>query len=157
MTTTASPPTPPLWEESIASAVQALSPFIVIPLNPSSSEYNVLSELVTSSPNFRVTGIEKVINPALWNKFVAIRKELLSSKCNDLDVLGGLGLTNRDFQQQVHIMLNFDPPRGVPSYADNVALLFHCTRGKVATILTQGLDERLGNIGRMGRGIYFAG
>lgn len=42
-------------------------------------------------------------------------------------------------------------------YSDNVALLFHCTRGKVDDILSQGLDERLGSCtGLLGRGIYFA-
>jgi hypothetical protein len=45
----------------------------------------------------------------------------------------------------------------IPEYADNLALLFHCTkRANVDDILSQGLDSRLGIGGLLGQGIYFA-
>jgi len=75
------------------------------------------------------------------------------SKSADLVLLRELGLTDTELQQQAYLFLN----PNIPSYADNVALLFHGTRGNIDDVLKQGLDERLGRrSGLLGRGIYFS-
>lgn len=60
----------------------------------------------------------------------------------------------------MHIAASFQRTANVAAYPynDNLALLFHCTRTmeNANTILVQGLDERLGAPGLMGKGIYFA-
>jgi len=79
------------------------------------------------------------------------------SKSADFELLSGLGLTDIELQQQAHVFLNVKLPAGIPSYTDNVALLFHGTRGNIDEVLSQGLDERLSReTGRLGRGIYFS-
>ncbi|KAJ6644329.1 hypothetical protein Bhyg_09296, partial [Pseudolycoriella hygida] len=59
------------------------------------------------------------------------------------------------YQNSINVEQN--PNINVP-YNDNMALLFHCTKSSenVESILRQGLDERMGNIGGLlGRGLYF--
>jgi hypothetical protein len=157
MTTTAAPPTPPDWEESCRSTIQSLNAFTRTPVQPTTKEYDVLAELVNSTSCLTVSRIERVVNPTLWKNFKNVRKELLSSKTMDLELLKALDLNPTELEQRKHTISNFAAPKGLPAYSDNVAMLYHCTRGNLETVLSQGLDERLGNGGLLGRGIYFAG
>jgi hypothetical protein len=159
MTTTAAPPTPPNWNSSCNDVVKALKPVMQFPVASSTKEYQVLEQLVTSSNSLKVSRIERVVNPTLWNKFENVRTKLLSSKSNDMELLSSLGLSDTELHQQAHVALNSNLiASGIPTYADNVAILFHCTtKGNVDKVLSQGLDERIVNGGALGRGIYFSG
>jgi len=158
MTTTAAPPTPPNWKASCNDVVKALKPVMQFPVASSTKEYQVLEELVTSSDGLKVSRIERVVNPTLWNKFETVRKDLLCSKSNDMELLSSLDLSDTELHQQAHVALNSNPAAGIPTYADNVAILFHCTtKGNVGNVLSRGLDERIVNAGTLGRGIYFSG
>jgi hypothetical protein len=99
------------------------------------------------------------VNLELWRRFTGARKDLLSLRSENLQLLSQLGLSETEVHKRAHDRLNFDlnPALASSTYSDNVALLFHGTRGNVDEILGQGLDERLGGGGTMGRGIYFSG
>jgi len=153
---TATPPFPPDWKSSQIEALHKFAAFIRIEIPQSSKEYATLVPLMNS--RLSISKIERIMNPYLWDKFQRMRKDLLSSKTKDLSILEGLGLSEDELVTKAHINLNSenDDP-GLLLYADNVALLFHCTRGEVDDILKEGLDERLGkSTGLLGRGIYFA-
>lgn len=85
---------------------------------------------------------------------------MLRSKTDDLNLLSELGLDERDVMRCTHLALSETKHSLHPSYSDNMALLFHCTKSEssLQNILSQGLDERLCHVfgGRLGKGIYFA-
>jgi len=156
-TVKAEPAIPPNWKESYNKAIHVLTPYTTIPVPNHSKEFQTLAALV--EPQLTISGINRVVNPELWNKFLQMRKELMSKKSEDMEILGALGLPEEELLHRAHVSMNFDKDPGLVAvdYSDNVALLFHCTRGKFEPILNQGLDERLGNAtGLLGRGIYFA-
>ena len=103
----------------------------------------------------QITRLEKVLNIGLWNRFVNHRRDKICSKSNNLGLLRGFGLAEQELLTRAHAFVNFDGGCST-EYSDNVALLYHCTRTNVETVLAQGLDERLGSSGLLGRGIYFA-
>jgi len=151
-------PIPPNWEYSYRTALQTLTPYSTSPVPNTSMEYHVLSSLI--EPAVQIMQINRVVNTELWRRFVSTRRDLLSSKSSNLELLQSLGLPEDEILHRTHVNVNFSPDptlMGV-EYSDNMALLFHCTKqpGNVENILTQGLDERLGHGGSFGKGIYFA-
>lgn len=133
-------------------------PFKLFPISPHSLEYTTLEEMLQP---LKITAAEQIVNPTLWSRFVNMRKEMLLSKSDDLELLLKLGLDERAIMKSAHVALNFEKNAAVQAYRynDNLALLFHCTRSleAVNSILSQGLDERLGkSSGQLGRGIYFS-
>ncbi len=135
----------------------SLVPYKLFPIAADTLEYATISTLLDP---FKVTAVEQIVNPMLWSRFVNTRKDMLLSKTDDLSLLSKLLSDERRVVQHTHNILNYDKHDQVAAYPydDNVALLFHCTRDRknVGTILQQGLDERVGQIGTLGRGIYFA-
>jgi len=157
--TTSTPPEPPNWDQSCNRAILSKDQFIKLRVEPFTPEYRTLADLIHSAPDLEVTGIQRVVNIHLWKKFLTARDELLSSKSDDVGLLRELGLSDSEIQHQSQSCANFNATsKGIPSYSDNVALLLHCTRRSVDTILSEGLDERLAkDTGLLGRGIYFSG
>lgn len=116
-----------------------------------SREFNILSALIETANAFEVKVIERVVNPHLWRSFVHARRELLLRKSRDASLLKLLGASEAECQ---HALL--DNNSNIGEFADNVALLIHGSRSNLDVIFAQGLDNRLGNGGLLGRGIYFA-
>lgn len=152
---TADPPLPPDWNQNLQETILSLAPYKLFPVTP--MEHSTIAELLHS---IQITTVEQIVNPTLWQRFVNTRKDMLLSKSDDLRILSKLSSNEKEAMQHMHTSLGFDKHAQVAAcpYDDNVALLFHCTRDKknVDTILQQGLDERVGNGGTLGKGIYFA-
>jgi len=141
------------YQEAKLNLVKA--PFTRSRVVPTSSEYRILSEMIDSA-QVTVLQVDRVINPHLWSKFTTTRKQLLMSKSNDWELLTALGLGEAEVHHQVQVGMSAHSDVLTSAYSDNVALLFHCTRENVDTILSEGLDERLGRSGGLlGKGIYF--
>lgn len=130
----------------------------MFPMAVDTLEYQTIAEML--KPHLKIVGFEQIVNPTLWSRFASTRKQMLQSKSDDLKLLSRLTMNEREIAQQMHVSLNFQKDAQVAAcpYNDNVALLFHCTRSQknAESILVQGLDERLGNYGNLGKGIYFA-
>jgi len=149
-------PTPPNWENSLHTPHHALRSFLRIPVSPTSKEYSILAALV--EPHLSISTIDRVINPRLWKKFVEQRTDLMSSKSDDVKLMKEFGLSDSDIKLRERINKYYVKDKPLTNYSDNVALLFHGTQADLDTILSQGLDERVGrgNVAFLGRGIYFA-
>lgn len=143
---TAKPPMPPNWLENNEDTIMSLFTFKKYTVSPSSLEYQTITNMLDG---VKVKGIEQVVNPDLWKRFVNTRKEMLRSKTDDLNILPKLGLDEREVLRCAHLSLNYNKDPLITDYSDNMALLFHCTRNQTSlnNILSQGLDERLSNIG----------
>lgn len=160
---TASIPVPPLWQDHLNEAHSALETYKTFPVTPGSLEYVTLSNLCSS---LQVSSIEQILNPELWTRFSNARKEMFRSKSEDLSLLSKLGVEEKEILRAAQMSFNWKQHSSLEPfpYSDNLALLFHCTRNaaNLASILSQGLDERLssggatGAGGLLGRGIYFA-
>lgn len=154
---TADPPLPPNWNEHLQDTILSLAPYKLFPIAADTLEYATIAELLNP---ITISTIEQIVNPALWSRFVNTRKDMLLNKSDDSVLLSKLSLNEKLALQRIHISFSFDKHDQVTTcpYDDNVALLFHCTRDvkNVDSILLQGLDERLGNAGTLGKGIYFA-
>lgn len=152
-------PLPPNWKENLDDTVVSLVPYKLFPIDVNTLEYETVTELLQP---FKIKTAEQIVNPMLWSRFVNTRKDLLlSKKTDDLALVSKLLLNdNKLIMQQAYIALNYDRHEQIVAcpYSDNIALLFHCTNNpqNVEKILLEGLDERVGNGGNMGRGIYFA-
>lgn len=134
-----------------------MAPFKLIDVAADTLEFSTIAALLNT---VQVSKVEQIVNPTLWSRFVNTRKDMLLSKSDDLALLSKILADDKKIAQLTHNALNFDKDARVAAcpYDDNVALLFHCTRDirNVDTILLQGLDERVGIGGLLGRGIYFA-
>lgn len=154
---TAIPPMPPNWLENCEDTIMSLYSLKKYKINPSTMEYQTITKMVHPVV---VKGIDKVVNPDLWKRFVNTRKEMLRSKTDDLNILPKLGLDELEVLRCAHLTLNYNKDPLLLPYSDNMVLLFHCTRNQtnLNSILSQGLDERLSSIsgGLLGKGIYFA-
>lgn len=121
-----------------------------------STEYSVISSLLDP---VRITSVEKIANPTLWTQFDQKRREMVKSKSDDTAALTDIGLSKQELKIALQYAKDFHLHPKVASvpYNDNMNLLFHCTRNKenIESILTSGLDERIGSGGLLGRGIYF--
>lgn len=155
--TTSTPPYPPHWQERYKGAVDSLKTYNLFPVGPNTSEYDVIAALLYPTS---VSAVEQIVNPSLWSRFVNTRKEMLKTKSNDSELLSKLELNDAERMVCYQHNLNFetDPKVLAVPYNDSMALLFHCTRSaqNVGNILSQGLDERMGVGGLLGRGIYFS-
>lgn len=153
----ATPPFPPNWIDNYEDTILSPLTFKKYAIDPSTAEYKTIGSILHP---IQVNGIEQIVNPDLWKRFINTRKEMLRSKTDDLNVLSELGLDERDIMRCTHLVLNHPKHTLSVPYSDNMALLFHCTKNasNLNNILSQGLDERLSNIfgGRLGKGIYFA-
>jgi hypothetical protein len=136
-------------------------------LDPSSREFQHIMELAGSDSPVAYSSIERVVNPTLLRRFDNARKERIMRKSGDVVLLNGMTriaiiLALGCSSEQIDARLTSNLINGlnndtIPEYADNLALLFHCTkRANVDDILSQGLDSRLGAGGLLGQGIYFA-
>lgn len=153
----ADPPLPPNWNANLEDTILSLAPYKLFPIDPDTLEYATIAALLNP---FEISAVEQIVNPTLWSRFVNTRKEMLLSKSDDFRLLSKLLLDEKKIMQHMHVAFGFDKHAQVAAcpYDENVALLFHCTRqkGNVDIIQLQGLDERLGSGGTMGKGIYFA-
>lgn len=156
-TVTAKVPTPPNWLENSEDTIMSLLTFKKYVISPETAEYQKLANMLRP---YRVTGIEQIVNPDLWKRFVSTRTDMLRSKTDNLEILSKLGLDEREILRCSHLALNYNKDPLLIPYSDNMVLLFHCTgkQTNLNNILSQGLDERLSNIwgGLLGKGIYFS-
>lgn len=122
---TASPSTPPNWAANHNTTLTCLSPFKLFPVNENTAEYKVLADLLHP---VKILGVEQVVNPDLWERFVAARKDMLRTKSDDLLLLKGLGLDETQVVRSAQMSFNHDKDDAVADsrYTDNMALLFHC-------------------------------
>lgn len=155
---TAEVPLPPNWQANIQDTVFSAVRYKTYKLAQGSPEYQTISNMLNP---IQVKSVEQIVNPGLWERFSQTRKEMLCSKSDDMQLLSKLGLTDEELSRRAHLSLNFvKNPQLTQSYADNMVLLYHCTRSKQnhESILAQGLDERLSNVsgGLLGKGIYFS-
>lgn len=156
-TITSLPPYPPNWHERYQNTVTSLRNYHLFPVEPNTFEYAAVASLMDPA---LITSVEQIVNPTLWSRFVNTRKDMLKSKCNDLELLSKLELNETELMTCYQNSLNFEtnPKVLAVPYNDNMALLFHCTRDSqnIENILRQGLDERMGSTeGLLGKGIYF--
>lgn len=151
------PPLAPNWNDNLERTILSLAPYQLFPSAPDTLEYATIAALLAP---FKVRTVEQIVNPMLWSRFTNTRKQMLLSKSDDCKLLPRLSSDHTKIFHQMHIASAFEQQPEVAAYPynDNVALLFHCTRDKknIDTILVQGLDERLGAGGLLGKGIYFA-
>ncbi|KAG4068484.1 hypothetical protein HA402_004825 [Bradysia odoriphaga] len=151
------PPLAPNWNDNMERTILSLQPYQLFPIAADSLEYATIASLLNP---FEIKGVEQIVNPMLWSRFTNTRKQMLLSKSHDCSLLPRLSSDQTKIFHQMHIASSFEPDVQVAAYPynDNLALLFHCTRSKTnaKTILIQGLDERLGAGGLLGKGIYFA-
>lgn len=156
-TVTAQIPTPPNWLDHCEDTTMSLFTFKKYQIDPESLEYQTIANMLDP---VQVLGIEQIVNPDLWKRFVNTRKDMFTSKSDNLKILSKLGLDEKDVLRCAHLAMNYNADPLLTPYSDNMVLLYHCTRNQVSlnSILTQGLDERLSNIsgGLLGKGIYFA-
>lgn len=107
-----------------------------------------------------VESVDQVVNPTLWGKFEQRGKEMLKSKSIDAAALSAIGLSEMEVREVLVYAKKFTPHLEVAHvpFDHNMALLYHCTSEEknIECILSEGLDERLGNGGYIGKGIYFA-
>lgn len=153
--TTASPPLPPNWSKNYENTVTSLVTHKLFPVDPNTSEFSTIACLLNSTD----IAVEQIVNPVLWLRFLNTRKDMIKSKSSDLNLLSQLLLSREEMITSNYYSQNFvmDPRVASVPYNDNMALLLHCTH-KVANIegiLLHGLDDRLGNFGLLGKGIYF--
>lgn len=149
---------PPNWLRHTHIALSTQLPYHTIQIAPASDEYSVVSSMLDG---VHVKSVEQVINFTLWDRFQQRRKEMLKSKSIDAAELSSIGLNEVEVREVLAYSRNFTPHIEVAHvpFDHNMALLFHCSSSEenVENILTEGLDERLGNLGGLlGRGIYFA-
>lgn len=150
---------PPNYGYHLHATLAEQSTYRLFPVSSSSAEYSVISSLLNGVAD--VKSVEQIMNPSLWDRFKMTRKEMLKSKTTDAKLLADFGLSEMEIAEAMAYSRNFEQNIQVAHvpYDPNMALLFHCTRNRnnVEAILSQGLDERLGNVGGLlGRGIYFA-
>lgn len=151
------PPFPPNWHERYQNTVTSHRNYQLFSVESNTFEYSAISSLLDPA---LISTVEQIVNPTLWSRFVNTRKDMLKSKCNDLELLSKLELNETDLMASYQHSLNFETSPKVLAvpYNDNMALLFHCTRDaqNIENILRQGLDERMGSTeGLLGKGIYF--
>lgn len=152
------PPQPPNWRDHLNETLTSLQRYKLFPVKTGTLEFDKLVELM--KPMTKIKFIDQIVNPTLWSRFDNMRKDMLKSKSNDLELLSKF-LDEKQLLLSSHFSLNFqrDAAVAVSPYNDNIALLFHCTRSaaNIENILRQGLDERVSNFGGLlGRGIYFS-
>ncbi|XP_037031590.1 uncharacterized protein LOC119071063 [Bradysia coprophila] len=151
------PPLAPNWNDNMEKTILSLQPYQLFPIAADTLEYATIASLLDP---FEINAVEQIVNPMLWSRFTNTRKQMLLSKSDDCTLLPKLSSDHTKIFHQMHIASSFEPDARVAAYPynDNLALLFHCTRSmaNVNTILIQGLDERLGAGGLLGKGIYFA-
>ncbi len=157
-TLTPLPPCPPNWQEHYQNTIASLQSYQLFPVDRYTLEYDAIASLLDPT---LIKTVEQIVNPTLWARFVSTRKDMLKSKCNDLELLSKLELSETELLSSYQHSLNFETDAKVVAvpYNDNMALLFHCTRdpNNIDCILRQGLDERIGNTqGLLGKGIYFS-
>lgn len=147
----------PNWKYHCHATLGKQLTYNSFPVFSSTDEYAVICSLLDS---VHVTSVEQVVNPTLWDKFLQRRRELLKCKSNDAAALSAIGLNEMEVREVLAYTQNFKPHVEVAHvpFDHNMALLFHCTGNKenIESILSEGLDERLGNPGLIGKGIYFA-
>lgn len=148
---------PPNWIRNIITTLNDEKSYRSFPVGPSSTEYSVICSLLDS---VQVQSVEQVVNPTLWDEFDQMRKDMLKSKSIDRKELSAIGLSTHEVNEALVYTYEFTahPEVDHVPYDTNMALLFHCTgnQANIESILTEGLDERLGNgSGLLGRGIYF--
>lgn len=135
---------------------QSLASYKLFRVSSLTSEFHKLAELLDP---LVVYEMEQIVNPTVWTRFVNTRKEMLKAKCNDPIILKELGLSDEEIARKQQ-SLNFGRHNAIDAsqYTDNFALLLHCTKDpeNVENILRDGLDERMGEGGVLGRGIYFS-
>ncbi|XP_037043251.1 uncharacterized protein LOC119079443 [Bradysia coprophila] len=154
---TAAMPVPPNWLANMEESVMSLLTFNKYEIKEGTAEYQTISDMLYP---ISVKGVEQIVNPDLWDRFVKTRTDMMRSKADDLNILSKLGLSEKEVLRCAHLSLNFRKDPLIIPYSDNMVLLYHCTRSQtnVKSILSQGLDERLSNTsaGLLGKGIYFA-
>ncbi|KAG4070111.1 hypothetical protein HA402_013354 [Bradysia odoriphaga] len=149
---------PPNWRYHTHVTLGKQLTYHSIPVSSTSNEYSVVSSLLDC---VQIKSVEQVVNPVLWDRFQQRRKEMLKCKSVDATALANIGLNDVEVREVLAYSTNFTPHPEVAHvpFDHNMSILFHCTANErdVESILTEGLDERLGNqTGYLGRGIYFA-
>ncbi|KAG4070407.1 hypothetical protein HA402_006549 [Bradysia odoriphaga] len=155
---TALPPYPPNWHERYQNTITSHRNYQLFPVTPNTFEYAAIASLLDPAC---ISSVEQIVNPTLWSRFVNTRKEMLKVKCNDLELLSKLELSETELFSSYQHSINFETNPKVlhVPYNDNMALLLHCVRdpNNIEKILREGLDERMGSAhGLLGKGIYFA-
>ncbi|KAJ3236324.1 E3 ubiquitin-protein ligase dtx3l [Chytriomyces hyalinus] len=176
---------PPQWSASLARAARHHSaPFLKENVSLTSLEGLAVTALVNGtfiptasktnsavplhpatqsqrpSANIPIISISRIVNPSLEQSFETRRRDLLRRKSRSHRVLKACGMSDEEIAARLQSDYEFDDTMKrtapLPEYSDNPALLFHCTKSNVDDILRQGLDQRLGAGGLLGRGLYFA-
>ncbi|KAJ3122238.1 E3 ubiquitin-protein ligase dtx3l [Physocladia obscura] len=131
----------PNYTAAVAVAKSQTQPYTRTPVSPNSAEHAAVMRLV--GPHFAMCSpyITRVVNPSLVDQFEARRRLLRAKKIS--------GPSSSSSSSS-----SLSSP--IPVYTDNIALLFHCTRAPLNSVLAEGLDNRVANGGLLGRGIYFA-
>lgn len=154
---TAATPCPPGWQTALDVCRATGSSYECVPIDKTSREYRVLeswiaatvSSTATSYP--QISGIQRILNPNLWEAFENTRRAMLRTQSGHLGLLQELGVNRNAAQAQA-----MHSSTTLPPYHDNMVLLFHCTRGNISSVFEEGLDHRLGLGGLLGKGTYFA-
>lgn len=148
---------PPNWRYHCHATLGDGLTYKSFPVSSASDEYSVICSLLD---NVHVKSVEQVVNPTLSDKFLQRSKEMLKCKTNNAEALTAIGLDEMEVRETLAYTYKFKPHIEVAHvpFDHNMALLYHCTGNKnnIEKILSEGLDERLGNKGLIGRGIYFA-
>lgn len=148
---------PSNWKRHIQQTLKEQLTYRNFRVSSTSAEYSAIASLLEP---VRIASVEKIANPTLWDQFEKKRKDMIKSKSDDVNVLMDIGYSKKDIKAVLQYSKDFklNPKVASVPYNDNMALLFHCTRNKesIDSILTTGLDERMGSGGLLGRGIYFA-
>ncbi len=149
-------PLPPDWNEHMEDVSKSLAAFKLFPIPSMACEFRKLAQLLLP---LHVTGMDQIVNPTVWTRFVNAREAMLKAKCDDATVLSTLGLNDEEIAKRQQ-SLNFIRHNAIDAapYNDNFVLLFHCTKnkGSIESILRDGFDERVALGGLLGRGIYFS-
>ena len=99
----------PGWNRSLDQANIAMSlhqqTHLCISVPPDSKEYQVISKYVEESSGGMLVvtrsgsgggGIQRIVNPSMWRKFEATRRDLLLENSDDLDLLEKLGMSEKE-------------------------------------------------------------
>lgn len=147
---------PPNWKSHHQKTLREQLTYRLFRVSSNSAEFSTISTLLDP---LTVRSVKQIVNPTLWSQFDQKRKEMLKLKSGDFGALTDIGFSRKDVVNALQYSKDFPLQPEVASvpYNDNMTLLFHCTRdeGNIDSILTTGLDERIGSRGLLGRGIYF--
>ncbi|KAJ3378255.1 hypothetical protein HDU84_007713 [Entophlyctis sp. JEL0112] len=154
---------PPAYSHDIELCESSAAQYVRTPVEDDSLEHKAVMQLLSAARlSSAFLHVQRVCNARLVAAFHDARRNLLATKTRSDSVLEMCGIGDRLVEKRKASDALFNAARPVnwvqsnlPEYNDNCALLFHCSRSPIATVLEEGLDLRLSNSGLLGKGIYF--